>query len=152
MNRIAHRALQGLMWFVSLSHLAMGLSLLGPRSVLEQVASLYGATVSWSPQFEYILRPIGAFMIGLGIAGCAAALDPRRYRVVVVGFIVVLGLRVVQRIMYAGTIESAFGIASTRNVLNASLFGVLALLLLALLVMSARAGAGSSARTASSTV
>lgn len=131
-------ALKALLWFVALSHLVIGLGGFLSPGFQEQVARLYGADLEWNVPLSYLAQMLGAFMVGLGVAGVAAARDPLRYRAVVVGFAVVLLLRVLQRLLQLGQIEATFAIPAARVVVNAVVFAALAIGLLVLLVMATR--------------
>src|SRR5688572_18940465 len=115
MNRTPLRLLQGLMWFVAGSHAVVGAGAMASQTFREWAAAAYGASVTWTPQFVYILKPLGAFMLALGGLGVVAALDPFRHRVIVYGFAALLLLRDLQRLLFQREIEEAFGITPARN-------------------------------------
>lgn len=138
MNNWPLALLKVLMWFVSLSHIALGGAILISPELQQKVAELYGANVEWTPQFIYILRPLGVFMLTLGAIGVAAGRNPLQYQFIVYAFIGLLALRVAQRFMYRADIELAFGIDSQRNLTNAIAFAALALALLILLRLASR--------------
>ncbi|MAE66301.1 MAG: hypothetical protein CMJ18_18680 [Phycisphaeraceae bacterium] len=121
-----------LLWFVSVSHLGLGAAIMVSSELQRKVASIYGAQVDWTPQFAYILRPLGAFMVALGLAGIAAALNPVRYRFVIFCFSILLLIRVAQRLLFRNEIAEVFAIDATRNLANAGFFFALAVALLAL--------------------
>jgi hypothetical protein len=125
-------ALKGLLWFVALSHLAVGLAIMASPGLQQLMAGVYGADVTWTPELVYLLRPMGVFMVGLGLLGVAAALDPVRYRAVVFAFAIVLLLRVGQRLVHRDEIAQAFDLSVGRQMVNGSFFLVVALALLAL--------------------
>jgi hypothetical protein len=141
-----HRVLKALLWFVALSHLVIGVGGFFSTGFQSQMAMLYGARVEWTGELTYVVRMLGAFMAGLGVAGIFAARDPLRYRGVVVAFAAALLLRVAQRAVYAREIEEMFAVPPVRNVVNGVFFGVLALALLVLLAMASRRAAGTSGR------
>lgn len=116
MSTTTLRVLRWLMWFVAAFHLFVGLSINLSPSFTQMIASSYGATVDWSPQFVYILKPLGAFMIVLGIFAAIAARDPLRYSVIVLGFCVLFIIRALQRLVLAGDINIAFGIPASRSI------------------------------------
>lgn len=132
------RVLRWLLGFVSVSHLVLGGGAFFSSGFRVQVGRLYGAEVAWTPELGYVAAMGAAFMVGLGIAGLAAAREPVRYRAVVIGFAVVLLLRVVQRLTQLGAIEQVFGIPVWRTVVNAVFFAALAVALLGLVVAEAR--------------
>jgi hypothetical protein len=130
------------LWVVCLFHAGVGLALNLNLGLKEWVAgSLYGATVDWSdPQFVYILRPLGAFMIALGVLAAVAARDPLRYQAIAYGFVVLFFLRGLQRIVFMSDIETAFSISGSRSISQMVIMWALAA---GLFVLTRSAGSGS---------
>ncbi len=126
-------ALKVVLWFVCLSHIVLGAAIMLSPDLQQKVAALYGAKVDWTPQFVYILRALGAFMLVLGMVGLAAARNPLRYPFLVYGFAGLLLIRVVQRLMFQDDIEQAFAIDSSRTMITAMTFLALAIVLVVLL-------------------
>lgn len=126
------RALQLLLWFVCAFHVLVGLSVNIPLVPLDLIAGYYGARVEWTPQFVYILKPLGAFMLVLGGLAAAAALRPVHYEAVVYGFVVLFAIRALQRLVFREELSSAFGISEARNLGAAVFFFGLAAVLLVL--------------------
>jgi len=87
MTGTAPRLLKAYLWFIAIFHLSVGLAVNLSDHFTKMIAAGYGATVDWTPQFTYILRPLGAFMIVLGFLAAVAARDPERYNAVIFGFI-----------------------------------------------------------------
>ena len=104
-------------------------------------SSLYNAQVDWSDgQFAYIMKPLGAFMIALGIMAAFAARNPLGNRPIIIGFAILFTMRGLQRLLYMREIESVFAIPSSR-----SLIQMVVMLALALgLVLLLRAASGPS--------
>jgi hypothetical protein len=126
------RPLSTLLWFVSASHFVIGASVnLFPGS-LPFFAALYGAEMSFTPEFVYVIKPLGAFMVALGAIAGAAALDPLRYRAVIYCFVLLFVLRSAQRLVFAGEIHDVMGIDTTRNLVAVGFFLLLAAALLLL--------------------
>ncbi len=138
MNKGVLRVLQGVLWFVCVTHIALGASIMLSGAFQQKAASFYGAQVEWTPQFVYILRPLGAFMFMLGVVGIAAALNPVRYRVIGYGFVGVMLIRVIQRIVFRADIEQVFQISSARNLTNAAFFLAIAVVLAVLLLLASQ--------------
>jgi hypothetical protein len=134
------RALQAVMWFVCLFHVAVGVGLnVAGMDFVDTMAKFYGAEVKeWSPQFLYILRPLGAFMLALGIAAAAAALDPRRYQAVIYAFVVLFVIRATHRVLLADDVQSIFGIENSRSMVQMVFFYGLAAALVVLERLVAR--------------
>jgi hypothetical protein len=125
----AINALQFFLWFVCAFHLLVGLSLNVPLVPLELIARYYGASVEWTPQFVYILKPLGAFMCVLGGLAAAAALKPLRHKAIVYGFVALFAIRALQRLIFQQEIQSAFAVPSARNLGSMVLFFAMAAIL-----------------------
>jgi hypothetical protein len=122
-----------MLWMVCAFHVAMGAGLIVWPDFVEPAAKMYGAEVEkWSPQFLYILRPLGVFMLALGVLAGAAALDPLKHRVTIYVFAGIFIVRALQRIVSASEIHEVFGIAAGRNIGNMIFFFALAAVLIAL--------------------
>ena len=143
MRNLALRLLQALLWFASLSHLIIGAGIMLSSSFQHEVALLYGAEVDWSPQFTYILRPLGAFMFVWGILLAAAAIDPPRHRLIAFGLCGVLLIRVLQRMVLHQDVQDAFSISAAKNA-GMALFFLVEAILIALLMYRVRRTAVSS--------
>ena len=128
----AINALQFFLWFVCAFHLLVGLSLNVPLVPLELIARYFGASVEWTPQFVYILKPLGAFMCVLGGLAAAAALRPLRHKAIVYGFVALFAIRASQRLIFQQELQSAFAIPSARNVGSMVLFFAMAAILFVL--------------------
>ena len=128
------------LWFVCAFHVGVGLAVNLDIGAKEWVAgSLYSATVNWNdPQFVYILRPLGAFMIVLGIFAAVAARDPLRCQAIAYGFVVLFFLRGLQRLIFMREIEGAFGISGSRSLVQMAVMWALAAGLLALTISAMR--------------
>lgn len=126
-------ALQAVLWMVCAFHVAMGAGLNLSTDFVEPAAKIYGADVDeWSPQFLYIVRPLGVFMLALGVLAGAAALDPVKHRVTIYVFAGIFIIRALQRIVFSAEIHDTFGIAGERNIGNMIFFFALAAVLIVL--------------------
>lgn len=114
MNR--DTALKVLLALVGLAHLMLGLiANVAPPETLVKVASVfYGATVDVTSQSHHVIRIVGAFMIGVAVMAFLACRDPQHNQAIILGIITVLVLRVIQRIVFAQEISSAFHIPPGR--------------------------------------
>jgi hypothetical protein len=129
---MAYQTLKAYLWFIAAFHLLVGLAVNTSPSLTQSIARGYGATVDWTPQFTYILHPLGAFMIALGVLAAAAARDPRRYSAVVGGFVLLFAIRALHRVIFGDAITTAFGISASRNMVNMAVFALQAVLLFVL--------------------
>lgn len=132
MDSTSLRVLKAYMWFIAAFHLVVGIAVNLSPDLTRMIASGYGATVDWTPQFVYILHPLGAFMIALGLMAIAAARDPLRYEWVVFGFITLFAIRALHRLVYGDVLATAFSISRSRNLVNMVIFAAQAVLLFAL--------------------
>ena len=122
--------LQAFLWFICAFHVIVGLGLNVSSAFPQVVAEYYGAQVSWTPELLYIVKPVGAFMLALGVLAGAAARDPLGHRSIVYGFVVLFVMRGMQRLVFQSEIGTALGIESGRNMGNAILFLLMAAALL----------------------
>lgn len=136
--------LKAFLWVIAAFHLIVGIGLNVWSEFPQVMAAYYGATVDWTPAFLYIVKPVGAFMIALGVMAVAAARDPLGHCTVVYGFVVLFVLRGLQRIVFQEEIANAVGIAADRNIINAIVFLVMAAALF-LLFRAAGKGEGGAA-------
>ena len=137
------QALQGLLWFVCAAHVVIGVGVNLAPGFPPLMAAIYGATVDWTPQFTYILKPIGAFMLTVGLLAGIAAADPVRHAAIVYAVAALFAIRSAQRIVFADETLRAFGITLARDAAVASFFLALAL---ALVVLGRRVSAAGPAR------
>lgn len=130
-------------------HILVGLSLNVDLGLKEWVgSSLYNAQVDWSDgQFSYIMKPLGAFMIALGIMAAMAARNPLGHRSIIVGFAILFTMRGLQRLLFMNEIESVFAIPASRSMVQM----VVMLSLAAALMLLWRAASGGTARQALNT-
>lgn len=126
MRGTSFKALQAFLWFICAFHIIVGAGLNFSTGIPAAMASYYGAEVDWTPQFVYILKPLGAFMFVLGILAAVAALNPLRNKMIVYGFVTLFAIRALQRIVFSREVYDAFAIAWGRNIGNAVFFILLA--------------------------
>ena len=138
------------LWIVCAFHVLVGLSLNVDLGLREWVgSSLYNAQVDWSDgQFAYIMKPLGAFMIALGVMAAMAARDPLGNRPIIIGFAVLFTMRGLQRLLFMDEIERVFAIPSSRSLMQMVVMLSLAVVLVVLL---RAASAGSSSRPLTAT-
>jgi hypothetical protein len=133
MNRLDRGGLlvRLIMAWICAGHVITGLAALisGERGV--QLGSLlYGAAFDPTPQFLYIIRPLGVYILALAFLQAMAVRDPWRYRAVIDATLGVFAARQAQRYFFSGDIESIFGIPGEQHLLRSLYFLLLALVLL----------------------
>lgn len=116
---------------VCVSHLVIGIAIMsGNRELLEFAGRSYGASnVPTDPQFLYILKPLGAYMLAMGFLAATALYDPLKNRTVVDGIILLLVLRVLQRAFFRAEVQEAFGITGAHLVTQSLFFLTIAVAL-----------------------
>ena len=137
------QVLQALLCFVCAAHVVIGVGVNLAPGFPPLMAGIYGATVDWTPQFTYILKPLGAFMLTVGLLAGIAATDPVRHSAVVYAIAVLFVIRSAQRMVFADETLRAFGITLARDVAVSCFFLALAA---ALLVLGRRVAAAATSR------
>ncbi|MFC1695251.1 hypothetical protein ACFL1C_03895 [Pseudomonadota bacterium] len=135
-----HLALQILLWGICAFNVFIGIGLNISPDFPQLVAGYYGAEVSWTPAFLYIIKPLGAFMIAIGILAGVAARHPLEHSAIIYGVAVLFLLRGLQRLVFQDEIAVAVNIDSIRNIGNAVFFLVLAVFLVGLHRIAAKSG------------
>jgi hypothetical protein len=129
------RALKGLLWFISVYQFVCGALLLLSPAFAQLVVSWYGATVTWTDQFTFILKPLGAYMIMTGLIAASAARADVPHPAIVTALSVLFGVNALYRIGRFSFVQATFGIAQWHLVVQ-----IVVLLGLALaLMMTSRA-------------
>jgi len=88
--------------------------------------------VSIDPQFTYLAKFLGAYVIAFGVMLLFIAKDPVRYGALVYPAVLVAVLRIAERLIFAGELKSAFGIGMQRTIGTIIIVGALNLGLLLL--------------------
>lgn len=114
------------LWFSCAFHLIVGIGLNMSPAFPQVMAGYYGASVEFTPQFLYIVKPLGAFMIMVGLVVMAAARDPLNNGAIVYALAALLAIRGLQRFAYQDAIVSDLAIESSRNAINGIFFLLLA--------------------------
>jgi hypothetical protein len=125
--------LQVFLWLICAFHVIVGVGLNVSSELPQFLAQYYGAQVNWTPELRYLVKPVGAFMLALGVLAGVAARNPLGYPSIVYGFVLLFVVRGLQRLIFQGEIETALDIASGRNLGNAVFFLLMAAGLMLLL-------------------
>lgn len=137
-------ALQLLLLLIGVFNATLGVGLNVSPDFPQLVARYYGATVEFTPALLYLVKPIGAFMLVVGVMAIAAARDPFRHGAIVYGIVLLFVVRGIQRFVFQDEIAVSVGIEASRNFGN----GVFFLLLGATLFLLYRMGNKPVQRTA----
>ena len=112
--------LRGMLASVCVVNLALGIICFasGPLAV-RTGALLYGAALTEAtPQTYYILRMMGCYLIAIGFMAFFAYKDPVKYKAIVLGNVLWLLLRALQRFIFAAEIHQAFQVSYARIWMN----------------------------------
>lgn len=141
-------ALRILLALVGLAHLILGLiACVAPPEILTKAVVLsYGAAIEVTPQLRHVVSILGVFMIGVGIMACLACRDPLRSSGIIIGIIVILGLRVIQRVLLTQEITQAFNVSAARLWMQAAFFLIVAVGLFVLRPRPASSGGSTNAQ------
>jgi hypothetical protein len=121
-----------LVW-VALGHLASGLPLLFSGEGGMRIAQLmYGASFEPHAQAVYLVRPLGVYLLAMGLLQLRAAADPWRLRAVIDVTLLIFVLRQLQRVFWAPAMFETFGLTPARHwTATAVFFATLVLLAVA---------------------
>jgi hypothetical protein len=122
---------------ICLSHVVLGgLAFLGlPGRVAEAVAASYGATLSRAEitgELQHVIRMLGAYMLAVAVLAGYAIADPVRNRFAIDVIVVLFLERVLQRVIFAEEVRSAFEVSAGRLWLQTAFFLAFPVLLLLL--------------------
>ncbi len=129
-------ALQILLFLIGVFNATVGVGLNVSPDFPQLVARYYGATVEFTPALLYLVKPIGAFMLVVGVMAIAAARDPFRHGAIVYGLVLLFVVRGLQRFVFQDEIAVSVGIETSRNVGNGIFFLLLGVGLFVLYRMS----------------
>ena len=131
MNR--HTGIKVLAAFMGIYHILMGiLGIVSGSTAAWGAHVLWHANVTVDPQFSYLAKFLGAYVVAFGIMMLFIAKDPVRYGALVYPAVVVAVLRIAERLIFARELKTAFGIGLERTVGTIIVVGALNLALLLL--------------------
>jgi hypothetical protein len=123
--------LRAILVLVCVSHLVLGgIAYVSVSArVTKTIAAFYGASVTVTPQLQHVVRILGAFMIAIGVLSVFALYNPYKNRAIIDGIIVLLLLRVSQRMIFGNEVHRAFGVSYQHLWTQTVFFFTLALVL-----------------------
>lgn len=131
MNR--HNGIRFLAGFMGIYHILMGaLGIVSGSTAAWGARVLWHANVTVDPQFTYLAKFLGAYVVAFGVMMLFIAKDPVRYGSLVYPAVVVAVLRIAERLIFAGELKTAFGIGMERTIGTIVVVGALNLGLLLL--------------------
>lgn len=124
-----------LVWGAALYHLVVGLLSMTSLGATRRLGHLlYGLAIpaQGEPRFAYVLKPLGAYAVCIGLA-CVYAMcrnDPILHDSVRLLLALLFALRALLRCAYYRLCKEAFGVSWSRNLLHVALNTLLVWLLL----------------------
>jgi hypothetical protein len=103
------------LWVIALYHILLGALLIfsGEMSI-SAADALYGWQITGSPELGILGEILGCYAIAFGLMMAVAAGDPARFRSLLTVGIVLIALRLVQRLFFAGKVMEVFQVSSGR--------------------------------------
>ena len=105
-------ALKALLWFIAVYQFACGFLLLMTPGFAQLVVAWYGATVNWTDQFTFILKPLGAYMLMTGLIAASSARATVPHPTIITSLAVLFTVNALYRILRFQFVQQTFGIAS----------------------------------------
>jgi hypothetical protein len=111
-----HTALRGLLWFICIYHVTLGLCANLPPPQVQSVASaLLGLHLPDNPALFQLLKPFGVYVTVFGVMMGVAAWNPVKNRALITVGVVLFVLRLLQRLTDLDGVQQNLGITSGRN-------------------------------------
>lgn len=115
-----HMPIRVLAGFMGVYHLLMGLMGIWSGGTAARAAHvLWNAQVTVDPQFSYLAKFLGAYVIAFGAMLLAIAKDPVRYGPLVYVAALLGAIRIAERLVFANELKEAFGIGLDRTIVTA---------------------------------
>jgi len=132
-----HTGIKLLAGFMGIYHILMGcLGIVSGSTAAWGAHTLWHANVVVDPQFTYLAKFLGAYVVAFGVMMLFIAANPVRYAALVYPAVLVAVLRIAERLVFAGELKAAFGIGMDRTI---GTIVVVAILNLGLLLLKPRA-------------
>jgi hypothetical protein len=106
------RALKALLWFIAVYQFVCGALLLLSPAFAQLVVTWYGATVNWTDQFTFILKPLGAYMLMTGLIAASTARAEVPHPAITTALAVLFAVNALYRVAQFQFVQATFGIAS----------------------------------------
>jgi hypothetical protein len=105
------RALKMLLWFIAGYQLVCGVLLLLSPAFAQLVVRWYGASVNWTDQFAFLLKPLGAYMLMTGLMAASAARATVPHPAIITPLAVLFTINALYRVVRFQFVQATFGIA-----------------------------------------
>ena len=105
--------------FISLFHFFIGIAGSLSSEWSQRVGKwVWGATIEVTPQYLYVSKLLNAYIIVFALVMMLLALNPLRYKKLVIVPIVAIALQLIQSIVFFDGMNAAFQIEPARNIQN----------------------------------
>jgi len=126
-----HLFLRIMLGSILIGHFLTGLlAFISGKRAIRAGSQIYGADFEPEDQFEYIIRPLGVYMLSLSFLQIVALFNPLRYKAIIDATLLAFFLRQFQRVRFTRDIYAIFGISPREHWIRTIYFLSLALLLL----------------------
>ena len=114
-----NREVKYLSYFVGIYHLVLGLvGALSEKLTVVMGELIFSANLTATDQFVYLVKYLGAYVIVFGCMMILAGTNPQKYRRLIEIGILLIAIRIFQRLYFASELQSAFGVGMERNLIN----------------------------------
>ncbi|MCP4662498.1 MAG: hypothetical protein GY856_44440 [bacterium] len=101
-----------LLWIVAVYHVGLGLMLIVSGQLTIRVAKLLaGWTIEGSPLLDTVAEMFGCYMLAFGLMMGAAAWNPVKNRAAITIGVILIALRLLQRLFFAAKITEVFQVS-----------------------------------------
>ena len=138
------KALKGLLWFIAVYQFVVGALLLITPDLSQLIVGWYGSDVQVTPQFAFILKPLGAYMLMTGLIASGTARADVPHPSIVAALVVLFAMNVIYRIGSFRYVQDTFGIPQWHLIGQIAILSAIGLSL-ALLSRSAMKATGAQA-------
>ncbi len=115
---------------LALDHLFTGtLALFFPKKAIKMYQTIFGAQVPESREYFVILKPWGALGIFAGLVGLLPIIDPQKYKLVLVAFVILLIMRLIYRLRFQKDTKNFLRLSGKRNLLHVGLILICAVII-----------------------
>lgn len=133
MDRSPYWLLRIVLLIVAVPPLVFGLAAAISGDFVVKIAGVFSrAAIVLTPEIDYLLKPLGLYVLMFGALMAYAAVDPVKNRVIITWGGVVLFLRAVQRLVLTAELSDLFLIPVGLNLVHVAYLASLSLVLLLL--------------------
>jgi len=126
----SHKWLKGLLWFVAIYHILLGLLGIFAKDLAAALAStFFNFNLTLTPEVYWVLNPFSAYVLIFGFFMALAATDPAKYKTVILIGVALFAIRIVQRIIFLFVAPEGLinNLDPTRNILALAIVTVIGL-------------------------